>query len=219
MTFTELVTEAANRLNLTSSEATARLGSYINQRYRRLTSAIGLNTSRRTTATVATVAGTETVTLALEKLESVYIPASGTRRVLSEITYDQLRIRNAEQAPSGVPLDYAIVTTGASSVTIALSPVPDSIITIYADGLANASTLSGSDIPDFPADYHDALVFGAVSDELYKMEKYPAAKEFQMQYEQRLAELQMFLAKSAYLSATQGDTRQEIRYLRRRWGL
>jgi hypothetical protein len=220
LTFTELVTEAANRLNLSSTDATTRLGSYINQRYRRLTSSIGLNTSRRGTApSVNTVAGTETVSFALEKIEVVYVLASGSRRVLDEVSYDQLRIRNTELNPSGTPTEYAIKTSGVSSVTVALSPVPSAIITLYADGLLNASTLSGTNIPDFPADYHDALILGAISDELFKMEKYALAKDFQKQYEDRVADLQMFLAKSAYLSMTQGDSSRDMISFRRRWGV
>lgn len=205
MTFTELRTEVMNRLNLSSSDASTRIGSYINQRYRRLTSSLGLNTSRRTTTTVPTVDGTATVSVSLEKVELVYITASGSRRVLREIQYEDWKLKNIESQREGVPTEYAITAQGASTITLGLYPTPNAVITLSVDGLANASTLSGSDVPAFPADFHDALILGAMSDELFKMEKHPLAKDFQRQYEERVSDLRLFLAKSALLSMAETD--------------
>ena len=203
MTFTEIQNEAANRLNLTSAPALVRLGSYINQRYRRLTSSLGLSTSRRETKTVNTVGGTAAMSFALEKIELVYILADGSRRMLNEIPFEEYRRKQVEHELSGTPKEYTIVEVTASATTIGLYPTPDAVIAIYADGLDNASTLSGSDVPNFPADFHDILVLGAMSDELFKMEKYPLAKDFQMQYEERASDLRLFLAKSAFFSAAE----------------
>jgi len=205
MTFTELQTEAANRLNLTSTEALTRLGSYINQRYRRLTSSLGLNTSRRTTKNVNTVAGTATITFSLEKIELLYILVNGKRRVIFEIPYEEYRNKIVTADSDGTPREYAVVTSGAATTVVTLYPTPDAIIAIYADGLDNASTLSGSNVPAFPADFHDALVLGAMADELFKMEKYPLAKDFQQQFEGRVSDLRLFLAKSALISTADAD--------------
>jgi hypothetical protein len=204
MTFTEIVQAASDRLNLTSPEATARIGRSVNDRYRRVTSSIGLQTSRRTTATANTSAGSPSLTFALEKLEVIYDTTSGQRRVLSEITYDEWRNSNVYANPSGTPRRYAVKSADASSVTIVLDPVPASVSSLSADGLASASSLSGSQVPAFPADFHDALVHGAVADELRKQEKPALALEAEKQHEQRLSDLRMFLAKSSYLDIVQG---------------
>jgi hypothetical protein len=203
MTFTEIRTEAMSRLNLSSADAQTRIGSYINQRYRRLTSSLGLSTSRRTTVTENTVAGTDTLTFDLEKLELVYILESGRRRVLKEIPYEDFRTKVVDHALSGIPDEYTVTEVSSNSTTVGLYPNPSAIIAILADGLDNAATLSGSDVPNFPADFHDILILGAMADELFKMEKHPLAKDFQMQFEQRVSDLRMFLAKSAFLSPTE----------------
>jgi hypothetical protein len=204
VTFDEIVSEVKSRLNLTSTEATTRVGQFVNSRYRRLTSSVGVQTSRRTTSTANTVAGNPRVTFSLEKVERVYLTASGKARVLSERSYDEWRTSVVHAPSSGDPLTYAIETTGASTVTIVLDPTPSGTETLSADGLQNASTLSGSSVPNFPADFHDALVFGAMADELRKMEKPDLAAEAEAQYEARVADLRYFLAKSGYLSITQG---------------
>jgi hypothetical protein len=219
MTFLELKTEAANRLNLSSSDSLTRLGSLINQRYRRLTSSLGLSMARRATASVNTVSGTDTITFtSLEKLELVYIIAAGKKRVLGEIPYEEYVVRNVEQAKSGTPDEYAVKSITASTVTIALYPTPDAVVAIKADGLANATTLTDADVPNIPADFHDALILGAMSDELFKMEKYQLAKDFQSQYEQRASDLRLSLAKSAYLSLAEADVPGGlITVVRKRW--
>ena len=219
MTFLELKTEAANRLNLSSTEAYSRLGSYINQRYRRLTSSLGINTARRVSASASTVAGTETLTFTIGKIEMVWTVATGKRRVLGELTYEELRIKAVEQPKSGTPEEYAIKSETATTVTVSLYPTPDAIVSFTAEGLSNLTNLSADgDIPTIPADFHDILVLGALSDELFKMEKYPLAKDFQSQYEERASDLRLFLAKSAYLSLAEvDDIGGLITLTRKRW--
>lgn len=218
MTLLELKTEAANRLNLSSSDALSRLGSYINQRYRRLTSSLGLSTARQTTASTNTVIGTDTVTFALEKLGVVYITVAGKRRVLNEIPYEEFRIASVEHPKSATPDRYAVKSVSPASVTIALYPTPDAIIAINADGLSNATTLVDGDTPNIPTDFQDTLILGAMSDELFKMEKYQLAKDFQTQYEQRASDLRLFLAKSAYISHVDAVVSGGlVTVLRKRW--
>lgn len=215
MTFDELVTEAASRLNLTSTESLARLGSYINMRYRRLTSSLGLSTSRRVIEeTEAVLAGATVVTFDLEKIELVYTDT----RVLDEIQYEEFRIKSVETPRSGVPTAYAVVSTTADSITLGLFPTPSDNMNIMADGIQNAATLADDDVPNFPADFHDVLVLGAMADELFKMEKYGLAKDKETDYEKRASDLRLFLAKSTYLSAAEVDAPGGfISVVRRKW--
>lgn len=206
MTLLELKTEAANRLNLSSTDALARLASYINQRYRRLTSSLGLNTSRRATKSVNTVSGTDSITFALAKVEIVYTTVSGKRRVLDEITYEEYRKKATESPKDGDATEYAVKSFTPSTTVLALYPNPDSVYSISADGLDTVTTLADGDTPNIPTDFQDALVLGAIADELFKMEKYALAKDFQEQYEGRASDLRLFLAKSAYLSAPDTDS-------------
>lgn len=209
MTFDEIVSEIKDRLNLTSSDSTTRIGKRVNSRYKQITSSLGINTSRRGVATpVNTVSGTATITFTMAKPEIVYITAAGFERVLGERTFDELKARNVSQEPSGVPSEYAIQSTTGLTVTLLLSPIPNSIVAINADGLLNAATLSGSTIPAFDQDFHDVLVYGGMVDELMKMEKPGLLGQAKADYEQRMSDLRYFLAKSAYLSITQGDAKR-----------
>lgn len=205
MTFTEIVASVGERLNLSSPEAFARIGRNVNDRYRRLTSSVGLQTARRSTSTQSTAIADSRITFDLEKLEVVYCAVAGKERVLDEITYDEWRQLNVLSPQSGDPEKYAIETTGASATAIVVYPTPAAVVAHKADGLANASTLSGVMVPAYPADYHDALVFGAMADEYSKMDKQNQAMQFEQQYEGRVSELRYFLAKSIYLSNHQGS--------------
>lgn len=204
MNFTELVAATSERLNLTHADALARIGRRLNDRYRRLTSSVGINTSRRGNATANTIANDPRVTFALEKLEIVYCAVSGMRCVLDERTFDEWRNATTVSLQSGTPEWYAIENAGAATVEIVLYPTPSAIVALSADGLLPATTLSGTDVPAFPADFHDALVFGAMADEYAKLDKGQQAMMFEAQYEQRAADLRLFLAKSAYLQIHQG---------------
>lgn len=204
MTFADIQNSVAERLNLTSADSLARIGRNINDRYRRLTSNVGLATSRRATDTQNTVGNDPHVTFALEKLERVYTVDTGKRRVLDEISYDEWRALDTWLQPLGDSTRYAIETAGAASVTIVLTPTPSSVFAINADGLANAATLADTDVPAFPADFHDALVFGAMADEYNKMQNAAQAQQFETLYESRAADLRYFLAKSIYLTQHQG---------------
>lgn len=207
MTFTEIVTEVAERLNLTSSTATARIGRAVNARYRRVTSSIGVQVARRTTNVVGTTSiGYATVTFSgLEKLERVIDDRSGSVKVLKEITFDDLRAMNPG---TGDPTCYAIQSMDAGSVTIRLDITAQTTYNLKADGLATAATMSGSQVPQFDQDYHDILVEGAVADELKKQEKAALAKDAEQLFEKRLSELRYFIAKSAMLLPRQNGSQQ-----------
>lgn len=215
MTFTAIVASVGERLNLTSPDALARIGRNVNDRYVRLTSSVGLQTSRRGSNSQNTIAANPRVTFALEKLENIHCVDAGKRRVLDQRTYDEWRNQDTVIPLSGDPMWYAIEETGAASVTVVLYPTPSSVMALVADGLENAAVLAGTDVPAFPADYHNALVFGAMADEYTKLDKPDIAARFEAQFEQRIGELRLFIAKSSYLSIHQGPRQQRIGPYRR----
>jgi hypothetical protein len=187
VTFTEIVDAVKERTNLTSTEATARIGRNVNDRYRRLTSSVGINTSRRGTDTQNTVVDNPRLTFALEKIEVVYTVVSGKRRIIPERTFDEWRVANTEVEGSGDPQWYAVELSGAATVGIVLHPTPSAIEAWKADGLAPATTLSGANVPAFPADFHDALIYGAMASEYFKLQNNALAIAFEKQYEERMA--------------------------------
>lgn len=204
MTYTEIVNNVKSRMNLTSAEATARIGEFVNSRYRRVTSSLGLNTSRRAVVSANTVAEQDTLAFAVEKIELMY--HEDDRQVMDELTYDAVRAMHVETPATGTPRVYAIMNAGSASVTVLLYPTPAEIAAITVDGLASVTTLSGTDVPAFPANFHDVLVFGAMADEYNKMEKITQSQMSEAQAAQMLSDLRYFLAKSAYLSVTQNST-------------
>lgn len=196
MTFTEVVSEIADRLNLTETKSLTRIGRSVNDRYRWLCSTVGLQTSMRTTAVASTVVSSQYVTFtSVEKLYSVYNTTYNPPQVLSEVTVDELRNMPLGADP---PLAYAINTMGATSVTIKLSCIPATIYVLGADVQSNITTLSGTNVPVFPESYHDILVYGGIATELEKMEKYPLAQVNEAKFQQRLSELRYFISISAY---------------------
>src|SRR5687768_825163 len=106
MTFNELATEISARLAVNSTEARERIGRLVNKVYKTVTTAIGLDLSRRSVNVSAnTSLGSATVTFSgLEKIERVIDDTSGSVVVLSEVTFDQLR--NENPAASDTPSKY-----------------------------------------------------------------------------------------------------------------
>jgi hypothetical protein len=210
VTFAEIVSAVQSRLNLTSTESATRIGITVNDRYKRITSAIGINLSRRTTVQANVTVGVSTLNFAAcEKVINVVDRSATPYRVLTECTVEQLR---AEQPSSNLtPRKYAILSVDAHSVTILIDCVPQSAFTLYADAYGRASTLSGTQEPAFEEDFHDVLLHGALADEYRKMEKPAYARESESLYQERLSDLRMFRTKSSYLDIMQGgNTRRSV---------
>jgi len=208
MTFTEIQTEVAERLNLTSTTALARIGRSINECYKKVASSIGIQTIARVNGVTAnTAVGNHNVTFNAIKLLSVYNAAYTPPLVLVEETVETLR-----QMPQGTdPANaWAPLTTTGSTVTIMLNVTPASIYTLTADVYAVVATLSGANVPGFAENFHDILVLGSMAIELEKMEKYDLADRQWAKYHGedgnggRLSELRLFLAVSAYKDIVQG---------------
>mgnify|MGYP001607587797 CR=1 FL=1 len=204
MTFTELITTVQNRLNLSSSESTTRIGDEINDYHRRITSTLGLNITRRATVSSAIVVGAPTVTFAVEKITNVIDRNYTPHKILSEVTMEEMR----GDAPfvNAAPLKYGISAYGPNSVTITIDCVTTTARTLFCDGYVNLAILSGNMSPVFPESFHDVLKHGVLADEYRKMEKVALAKDAEGDYERRLSDLRMFLAKSVYLDLMQNGT-------------
>ena len=206
MTFTEIQTEIAERMNLTSTPARTRIGRSINERYRWLASTLGLQTTARATAPATTVIGNRSLTfgptpLRVEKLYAVFDPATSPPRLLTPVTFAEMRVRVVGTDP---PHSYAVQTMGADSVTIRLNTIPATAYPLTADVLANVAVLAGSDVPNFAESYHDLLIHGGMATELEKMEKYEMSKVQEAHWNDRLSDLRFFIAKNAFNTFYQG---------------
>lgn len=205
MTFAEIVQDVMDRLNLTSEEAAERITREVGQAYRRVTSSIGLITSRRTRVTATTTSGSRDLTFSgIEKVEVVGRTVAGTDRLLQELTYDEMLV---EPLVSGAPTKYAVKTTTASSVTVTLNSTAGGIL-LFAEAVAKTDRVAPDAEPAFPESFHDVLIYAVLADEFRKMEETTLLREALAQYEARLSDLRMFLAKSAYLEIAQGKLRR-----------
>ena len=204
MTFDEIVQKVADRLNLTSADAITRIGEAVNDRYREVATTLGLATTARSVAVGFTLVDEPYMTFGdvddgVQKIISVYDDSTTPPRMLDEYTFEDLRDLGKPVA-GWPPKRYAIARSDAFSVTILMDVIPDEDdLELTADTLENTIVLSGSDLPLFPEDYHDLLVHGAMAVELYKMEKPQLAERREQQYEKRISDLRMFIAKSAWL--------------------
>lgn len=201
MTFTEIQTAITSDLNLTSTAATTRIGNKINMYYRMVTSSIGLSLTRSSMGvTSASAANVQTLTFSnLQRLDRVYYDGSGTVVVLEPVPLETIR----ELTPgTQFPTQYAIELMGSSSVTIRFNSKPQGIYTFKADGMATTSTLSGSQVPAFSADFHDVLILLVEADERRKDEKAASVRLDQLA-QRRLSELKLFIATNVVREALQ----------------
>jgi hypothetical protein len=201
--------DVAERLNLTSPAALARIGREINDRYRMVASSIGMQTTARSTATATTTIGNRALTfgptpVAIEKVYVVYDPSASPPRVLEPVTFDEMAVHRV--LGTDPPHAWAVQSAGPSSVTIRLDVIPAAAYPLTADVLANVSALSGSMVPNFAESFHDLLMYGAMATELEKMEKYEMAKKQEAFFRERISDLRFFLAKNAFQTFYQGKT-------------
>lgn len=202
MTFDQIEQEVMDRLNLTSTDARARIGRSINERYRWVTSSIGLQTATRTVVTGTAVIANQYITFTgITKVLAVYDNTVTPPRFLHEGTIDDVRQNRSSAEPVRT---YAVYRMGASTVTILLDCLATTAFVLTADGYTLAPLLIGTVIPAFNEDYHDILIYGAMATELKKMEKPQLAVDAELTYQSRIADLRMFIAKSAYLDIAQG---------------
>lgn len=203
MIFEQIVSEVCDRLNLSSDDAKSRVGRYVNTRYRRVTSSIGLDTSRRTQVSkIASIGNRFIEFTGINKLFAVIDKTDPQQDiVLEQITVDEMHITPIRTEP---PRHYAVYNMSNDTVNIEIDCIPATTFTLYADGMSTVTTLSGGQAPQFPEDFHDILVFGALADEYRKLQQVQLQHDAETDYERRLSDLRGFIAKSAYLDQTQG---------------
>ena len=206
MTFADIQAQVADRLNLTSPDALQRIGLSINERYRQMASSIGLETTVRGSVTATTSIGQQTLTfgptpVGVQKLYTVYNPAFTPVTVLDQVSFEELRQTVPGTDP---PYSFAVQNVGANYVTILLDCVPASAYALNADADLNLTALTGTAVPVFPENFHNALIYGAMATELDKMEKYDMAQVQEKRYEIILSNLRYYFAASAYLDIYQG---------------
>ena len=204
MTFSAIVSKVLAKTNETSTTATTRVGTYVNDRYREVRAGVGMETSNDGTVTANTVVGTRTLAFLCEKIYAVYDATQvAPAGILGEWTLNQMR-----QSPIGgdPPQHYALYTMDASTVTVMLDTVPATIYTLTADAAVTIADMTGTGVPVLPLDFHDILFRGALADELEHLEKYDMATYQEAKFEKRLSELRYFIATSNYKDLYQGET-------------
>lgn len=203
MTFTEIVTEIAARLNLTSSEATTRIGRLVNIKYRKITTKCGMKNTRRVTTTQACSNGVQTITVsAVEHIDRIIDDSASEYFILEEVSYDEIR---DTKPVSGRPTKWAVKTQGADSVIVIFNTLPADTRTLTIDGETTRADISGATEPVFPESFHDVVVSGVLMDEYKKMHQSELAKEEKAEFEQTMSDLRFYLAKTGYLLIRQGQ--------------
>lgn len=195
MTFTEIVSDVTSRLNLTSAGSTTRVGETTNRVYKKITTSIGLNVSRHYEATATASIGTQFVTFSgVEKINSVYDQSSGQNHALAEVSITELD--RMAVADSDTPTHYAVYRVNAGTVQIKTNVNAQTAYELLGAGFERASTLSGSQEPAFPESFHDIVVEGVLYEEYLKLEKAGLAAMSKANYEDRMGDLRIFIAKS-----------------------
>jgi hypothetical protein len=205
VTFSEIQTEVLDRLGMTSSTDSTRIGRAINRRYKEITTSLGIKqTSRLTLASKAVTIAQSTVDwTAAEKVIAVYNRAVTPYVTLEEVSMEELRSEMPFQT-SDSPTKWATQGIISDIVTILINVIPATGFTLYADTYATASTLSGSNEPAFPESYHDILISAVLVDELLKLEKAPLAVIENSRVTMRLGELRHWFAVSLMKEQYQG---------------
>lgn len=210
MTFLELVSRVQKRTSQFSTVAATRIGETVNDIYKRVTSAVGIDfTSRRVLAQEDATIGSQLMTFDdVEKVVSVYDASGGYKRFLDEVSLEELD-RHAI-ADSDTPTKYALYRMNAGSVQIKLNVNPQTAFTLYAPAYERADTLAGSQEPAFPESFHDIIYHGVLKYEYLHLEKPVLSKAAELDYEDRLGDLRLFIAKSPQQDIYQGKMSASI---------
>lgn len=207
MTFDEIVDDLMDRLNLSSTDARTRLGREVNRYYRRVRTSLGMATaSREKAVSGSTVVGSANVTFsAVQKVFSIYDDSTGRVRLLDEVIFEELR--EMTPAAGGTPCRWALESQDDSTVTILLDVLIDAggPTNLKADAISTRVDLTSGDTPPIPEDFHDIFIEGVMADEYRKREKLDLAKISLDEYERRLGDLRLWIAKSGNLTVRQGE--------------
>ncbi len=205
MTFDEIVDEVLTRCNLSSTEATTRVENSVNRHYARITSLCGMETARFVTSSVAMTVGVKTVTFpSIEKIDRIIdVSVIASPRPLEETSIHEIRTTTPG---TSAPTRWATQNTNGISVVILTDTIPDAAYSLQADGWTTLSELTSTDVPAFPASFHDILTFYVLDEELLRKEKADLADRYKAKADELLARLQFHLADSPTQITRQGDT-------------
>ena len=208
MTFDDIRAKVMDRTNLSSADASARIGGFINERLRNVQTSCNLSRVRRGTITVTAPADATSVVLVDDTVDTTYcikpITIFHGTRPLFERTHDQIKNTRVNLV-AGTPSVYAVLRFGASDCEIELCPVSTDAVVLTVEGLLNGVDLAADDdVPAMPEDFHDVLVFGALADEYDHTDRADLAMKQEQKFEKRVRELRYFIQKSIYLQRVQG---------------
>jgi hypothetical protein len=198
MTRLTILNTIKRRLNksTTSTEQDARLLEFINEVHRNVLSMPGMESLRRTTSTVPSIADTASYAItSIARINRVWETTNDRR--LQEISLDHYRTIDPDPTSNtGTPWGYAWATTGVSSVTLFLTPCPSAVITYSYDALSVISDLSADATePNLPLDFHDLIVYGGLSREYEHLDD-NRLQVAEKRFRHRLGELKYWLAET-----------------------
>lgn len=200
MTFTEIVAEVCENLNLTDPVAIARVGRRVNRRYRRVTTSIGMISTRRLAYSFSVTPLTRDQTITGEKVLSIKIPTQ--TRPLDKITFAEM----TEKMPgTDNPTCWATMNNFSGTEVVRFDSTMNDGLDLDVEVETTGTTLSGVMEPAFPESWHDILVFGAQADEYSKKTQALAAKKNEDDYERVLADLRLHLAVSGWQDIVSGQ--------------
>jgi hypothetical protein len=202
MTMNEIVAYVADELSLTSAEAKARINRELNVRYKQITSSIGMAATRREVISQAATIGSRYITFTgAERLDTVFRKVGTQNIILNQLTDDEMKDITPGDEP---PTAYSVFSLAPQAVTLELDCTPSTAFLLYATVVADVTSISGTQSPAFPESFHDVLIYGVLADEYRRAEKAQYAKDAEQSYLNRLSDLRMFIAKSAYLDIYRG---------------
>jgi hypothetical protein len=191
------VARRANKNATLDSPTSTRLLDFINEAYREVLSLPGMERLRRSTTTFDSVAGTAAYTITSTARVLRVWEVTNDRR-LEELSIDQYRtIEPDTSSNQGTPSHFVwLGVTAVSSHNLALWPTPASAITYTVEILSVLTDLADSAAePKLPLDFHDVLIYGALSREYEKLDdgRMVAAEQ---RYRKRIKDLQFWLAET-----------------------
>lgn len=208
MTADEIVNFVADQLNLSAPDAKSRILKELNVRYRQLTSSIGLITTRRAEVSQPMTLNSQFVTFSgVERLDSVFYKTTHnsvvTNKTIDMITDEEMI---TETLLKSNPSKFSLYNVSPTAITIKVNSIVTTGTppTLFAHAFVDASTLTGPSQPAFPESFHDILVHGVEADEYRRKHQNDEAQMSEQKYENRLSDLRMFIAKTAWQDIHRG---------------
>jgi hypothetical protein len=203
VTFKQVQDRVLARHNLTSDDARTRVKAFINERTRRIQTSTNLKRTRRDTVTKQTVSGS-TILIASGVVHVLGVNIDN--KMLGERTITQIRNYDPDRSLQADPDVYAIYSVQSSSLVLRFYPIPWRALDVRIDCMVAGTDMSGdSEVPGFPEDFHDALLFGASADEYDHQEKTKESLVQEGKFEKRLSDLRYWMATSALLARGQNS--------------